>query len=135
MQIRQRIAAAAATVILGGCASAGYDKPYAIIETGVTQDVNRQLPVIIERIDGSSPMRGHNPPPVEPGRRVVELSSVGRSNAKSLVQTVIVEAEPCKRYRLAAQYDSRLDLEWQPVLQWAEDIGECRAKFFPRAAK
>jgi len=136
MQTRARtLTAAAIVVVLGGCASAGYDKPYAIIETGVTQDVNRQLPVIIERIDGSSPMRGHNPPPVEPGRRVVELSSVGRSNAKSLVQTVIVEAEPCKRYRLAAQYDSRLDLEWQPVLQWAEDIGECRSKFFGPARK
>jgi hypothetical protein len=80
-------------------------------------------------------MRGQNPPPVEPGRRVVELSSVGRSNAKHLIQTVVVEAEPCKRYRLAAEYDTRLDMEWKPVLQYAEDIGECRAKFFPRAAK
>ena len=135
MQMHQRLAAAAAVVVVGGCASAGYDKPYAIIESGSVQDVSRQTPVIIERIDGSSPMRGHSPPPVEPGRRVVEVSSVGRSNAKSLVQTVIVEAEPCVRYRLAAQYDSRLDLEWKPVLQWYEDIGECRAKFFGGATK
>ena len=131
MQSRARILTAAAiAVVLGGCASAGYDKPYALIESGEVQDVNRQTPVIIERIDGSSPMRGRGQP-VEPGKRVVELSSVGRSNAKSLIQTVVVEAEPCIRYRLAAQYDTRLDLEWKPVLQWAEPIGECRAKFFP----
>ena len=135
MTLEQRLAAAVAAVILGGCASAGYDKPYAIIESGGVQEVSRQTPVIIERIDGHSPMRGHNPPPVEPGRRVVELSSVGRSNAKHLIQTVVVEAEPCVRYRLAAEYDTRLDLEWKPVLQYAENIGECRKKFFPGAAK
>ena len=135
MHKQQRIAAVAAALVVGGCASAGYDKPYAIIESGDVQEVSRQSPVIIERIDGSSPMRGRNPPPVEPGRRVVEISSVGRSSAKALVQTVIVEAEPCVRYRLAAQYDTRLDLEWKPVLQYAEDIGECKAKFFGPAPK
>jgi hypothetical protein len=130
MHQQQRIAAIAAVLVVGGCASAGYDKPYALIESGDVQDVNRQSPVIIERIDGNSPMRGR-PQPVEPGKRVVEISSVGRSSAKSLIQTVVVEAEPCMRYRLAAKYDTRLDLEWTPVLQWAEPIGECRAKFFP----
>jgi hypothetical protein len=130
MTLEQRLAAAAAAGILGGCASAGYDKPYAIIESGGVLEVSRQTPVIIERIDGKSPMRGQNTPPVEPGRRVVELSSVGRSSAKSLIQTVVVEAEPCMRYRLAAEYDTRLDVEWKPVLQYAEAIGECRNKFF-----
>lgn len=92
-------------------------------------EINR-TPTVIEQIDGrsSSPAGIGEPNRIEPGRRVLTLSTVPPSAASAggwRIHQFVLDAEPCKRYYVNAQFDSRLGSDWEPVIDFVEPIAGC----------
>ncbi|MCU0938179.1 MAG: hypothetical protein MUC86_03360 [Burkholderiaceae bacterium] len=125
-------------LILGaGVATAGqYDQPYGLIESGDRSQTRKQEPVAISRIDGESPRNPRRPDPVAPGKRSVQVSfSSARAVVADDLQTIEIDVQPCKRYRLVAAYETAVTGKWKPVVQAVEDIGECKRKFMATEGK
>ncbi len=91
-------------------------------------NVNRS-PTIIENIDGQGAFPSH-PIKIEPGQRVITLQGVPLRpgwHGGSLKQMTL-NAKPCKRYYINAQFDSPLSpSDWKPVIDEVEPIGGCKA--------
>jgi len=92
-------------------------------------EINR-TPTVIEQIDGrsSSPAGIGEPNRIEPGRRVLTLSTVPPSAASAggwRIHQFTLDAAPCKRYYVNAQFDSRLGSDWEPVIDFVESIPGC----------
>jgi hypothetical protein len=116
--------------LLPGLAAAGpYDQPYGLIESGDRSQTRSQEPVAISRIDGKSPQNPRRPDPLAPGKHTVEISfSSARAVVGDNLKTIEIDVQPCKRYRVVAQYHTAASGKWDPVVS-AEDIGECKRKF------
>ena len=86
-------------------------------------------PVAISRIDGKSPQNPRRPDPLAPGKHTVEISfSSARAVVGDNLKTIEIDVQPCKRYRVVAQYHTAASGKWDPVVG-VEDIGECKRKF------
>lgn len=109
-----------------------FSEPYALIESGRASTPRRQVPVGVTQIDGRRTRNSMRSDPIAPGRRQVtlSLSSSARAVVHEPLRTIEIDAEPCKRYRIVAQYEVAMSGRWQPVMQTVEDIGECRRRFF-----
>jgi hypothetical protein len=131
------ILVALVAAMLSSAAGAGpYDQPYGLIESGTRSQTRKQEPVAISRIDGESPRNARRPDPVAPGVRKVEVSfTSARTVVADELQSIEVNVEPCKRYQLAAQYETATTGKWKPVVQSVEDIGECKRKFMQGETK
>ena len=126
------MAVLAATIgLLPGLAAAGpYDQPYGLIESGDGSQTRNQEPVAISRIDGASTRNPRRPDPVAPGKHAVEISfTSARAVVGDDLKTIEIDVQPCKRYRVVAQYHTSASGKWDPVVASVEDIGECRKKF------
>lgn len=126
------MAVLAATIgLLPGLAAAGpYDQPYGLIESGDRSQTRNQEPVAISRIDGASTRNPRRPDPVAPGKHAVEISfTSARAVVGDDLKTIEIDVQPCKRYRVVAQYHTSASGKWDPVVASVEDIGECRKKF------
>lgn len=114
----------------GGCAAVGpFDEPYALFETGLRSAVRKELPVIINSVDGKYYRDPRRPGPFKPGKHVLEVhftTALGPSWKHR--KTVEIDADPCSRYRIVARYDNLTHVEWTPVI-YPEPIGECVARF------
>ena len=119
--------------LLPGLAAAGaYDQPYGLIESGDRSQTRNQETVAISRIDGASTRNPRRPDPVAPGKHAVEISfTSARAVVGDDLKTIEIDVQPCKRYRVAAQYHTSASGKWDPVVQSVEDIGECKKKFMP----
>ena len=128
---------ALAAALLCGAAWAGpYDQPYGLIESGDRSQTRKHEPVAISRIDGESPRNPRRPDPVAPGRHSVQISfTSARTVVADDLQTIEIDVEPCKRYRVVAAYETAVGGKWKPVVQSVEDIGECRRKFMSGESK
>ena len=85
--------------------------------------------VAIAKIDGKSPRDPRRPEPLAPGKHSVEISfSSARAVVGDDLKTIEIDVQPCKRYRVVAQYHTSASGKWDPVVS-AEDIGECKKKF------
>jgi len=117
--------------LLPGLAAAGaYDQPYGLIESGDRSQTRNQETVAIIRIDGASTRNPRRPDPVAPGKHAVEISfTSARAVVGDDLKTIEIDVQPCKRYRVAAQYHTSASGKWDPVVQSVEDIGECKKKF------
>lgn len=124
-------ALAALAWLLPGLAAAGpYDQPYGLIESGDRSQTRKQETVAISRIDGVSTRNARRPDPVAPGKHAVEISfASARAVVGDDLKTIEIDVQPCKRYRVAAQYHTSTSGKWDPVVQSVEDIGECKKKF------
>jgi hypothetical protein len=126
-----------ALIVGAGAASAGqYDQAYGLIESGDRSQTRKQEPVAISRIDGESPRNPRRPDPVAPGKRTVQVSfSSARAVVADDLQTIEIDVQPCKRYRIVAAYETAVTGKWKPAVQAVEDIGECKRKFMPAEGK
>ena len=125
---------AALAVLAGlvpGLAAAGpYDQPYGAIESGDRSQTRKHETVAISRIDGKSTNNPRRPDPVAPGKHAVEISfTSARAVVGDDLKTIEIDVQPCKRYRVVAQYHTSASGKWDPVVQSVEDIGECKKKF------
>lgn len=128
------------TVALAGSAApawgGSYDQPYGIVETGDKSEVRKHATVAISKIDGQTTRNPRRPDPVAPGKHSVEISfSSARAVVGDDLKTIEVDVEPCKRYRVVAQYTTPTSGKWEPVVQSIENIGECQRKFFATSSK
>jgi hypothetical protein len=126
-----------AFIVSAGVVSAGqYDQAYGLIESGDRSQTRKLEPVAISRIDGESPRNPRRPDPVAPGKHVVQVAfSSARAVVADDLQTIEIDVQPCKRYRIVAAYETAITGKWKPVVQAVEDIGECKRKFMPAEGK
>lgn len=111
-------------------AAGQYEQPYGRVESGSRMQTQKHEPAAITKIDGKSTRDVRRSDPLAPGKHVV---TVRFSSARTVVaeqsQTIEVDVQPCKRYLIAASYESKVHGHWTPVVQAVEDIGECTRKF------
>ncbi|HEX4882760.1 MAG TPA: hypothetical protein VFX05_01400 [Casimicrobiaceae bacterium] len=124
--MRRTFVLLAAPALLAGCQTWGPTWSEVTGERYHVTVLNR-MPTVIEKIDGRSSYPAR-PIKVDPGRRVVELQGVPPTPGwRGTLQEFVLDAEPCKRYYLNAQFDSRLGVSrWTPVIDEVETIAGCR---------
>jgi hypothetical protein len=90
-----------------------------------------RMPAIVERVDEQgafSEPRG-TPIRIEPGRRVLQLQGVPPSpgwHGGGTLQEFALDAEPCKRYYVNAQFENSLAFSrWRPLIDEVEPIAGC----------
>jgi hypothetical protein len=88
-----------------------------------------RAPTIIERIDGQGAFiyGTDRSVKVDPGKRQVTLQGVPlRPGWQGYLKEMTLEAEPCKRYYINAQYPDPLSPSaWTPVIAYVETIAGC----------
>jgi hypothetical protein len=123
--MRRTLVLAAVPALLAGCQTWGPTWSEVTGERYHVALVNR-MPTVIEKVDGSSsfPTR---PIKIEPGRHVVELQGIPQTPGwRGTLKEFVLDAAPCKRYYLNAQFDGKLSVsQWTPVIDEVESIPGC----------
>lgn len=92
-------------------------------------ELNRS-PTIIETVDGRSerPTGYDRSIRIEPGKRLLTLQGVPlRPGWQGYVKEFTLEAQPCQRYYINAQFDGPLvPSDWKPIVDYVEPIAGCR---------
>jgi hypothetical protein len=114
----------AVALLVGGCQSWG---PTWSEVTGERfhRAISHRRPAIIENIDGQSAFASH-PIRIEPGQRrlVLQGPDPGRPGGGTL-QVFMLDAAPCQRYYINAQFDNAVGPAWRPVIDYTEPIAGC----------
>ncbi len=67
-----------------------------------------------------------NPVRIEPGRRMIVLQAPPVAGFRfGTERTMELDIEPCKRYYFAAVRKTALDQDWQPRIDYVEQIAGC----------
>jgi hypothetical protein len=120
------IPALAAPLLLDGCQTWG---PTWSEVTGARYNVTivNRRPAIIDQVDG----QGAFPDPrlirITPGehRLVVQGPAPGWPGGPPL-HVMMLNAEPCKRYYINAQFDTTITQQWTPVIDYVDTIAGCQ---------
>lgn len=128
---KSTIALAAAALLLTGCQTWGPTRSEVTGNRYYRTTLNR-MPAIIERVDAQGAFAEPRGMPIriEPGQRVLQLQGVPPSPGwhGGTQQEFVLNAEPCRRYYVNAQFDNRLSMSrWQPVIDEVETIAGCTA--------
>jgi hypothetical protein len=117
-------------LLLAACATGPYREPYAeiVADRSPAADPN-VVPVIINRVDDRTSLYSDRAV-VPPGSHKVTIDVPPRKGFHLATQeTVVMDAEPCTRYYIAARLDTPVTQEWQPLVRSVERIRECEEKF------
>jgi hypothetical protein len=89
--------------------------------------ITNRRPAIIDRVDDRCAYTDPNLIRVEPGmhRLVVQGPAPGWPGGPPL-HVMMLNAEPCMRYYVNAQFSSTIQQEWTPVVDHAERIAGCQ---------
>ena len=114
--------------VLAGCATEAREDS-AFIEPGPRSETRRELPVLVNGLDGQVLLKYRAPIPVKPGRHTVDVyfsSGVVAGGAEKHRRTLEIDAAPCTRYLIVARYTHPLttSAEWEPVV-YPEKIADC----------
>lgn len=116
----------AAPLFLEGCQTWG---PTWSEVTGQRYNVTipNRRPAIIDRVDNQGSFVDPNLIRIEPGERrlVVQGPAPGWAGGPPL-HVMILNAEPCKRYYINAQFANTITQEWTPVIDFVEPISGCQ---------
>lgn len=118
------IAAAAAALALGGCASA----PLSFVDAAPTPKADMTYyPVRVVAVDDRLQFGGFGQPvQLSPGPRRLVLEAAPAASARGSVQkTFYLKIEPCRRHLLAARRASPLQADWSLVEMPPEPVGNC----------
>ena len=111
-------------LLLTGCQTWGPTWSEVTGERWNTTIVNRR-PAIIEQIDGRSAFPTY-PIRIEPGSRQLVLSAPAPGwTGGSQLRTMVLEAKPCERYYVNAQFNSPLEPAFVPIVDYVERIAGC----------
>ena len=85
-------------------------------------------PAVIEKIDGNSAFP-NRPIKIDPGTHVIEVSAVAPRPRPggSPLKTMTLDVKPCKLYYINAQYQNSVDYDFQPVIDYVDDVAGCKA--------
>ena len=105
------VPAIAAPVLLDGCQTWG---PTWSEVTGQRYNVTitNRRPAIIDQVDN----QGAFPDP-----RLIKITPGGPP-----LHVMMLNAEPCKRYYINAQFDTTITQQWTPVIDYVEPIAGCQ---------
>ena len=83
-------------------------------------------PAIIERVDDQGAFAQY-PVRMEPGtHRIVLWGAAPGWPGGAELKLFMLDAAPCKRYYVNAQFLNNLQPEWTPVIDYVEDIAGCK---------
>ena|SRR5215471_3462643 len=84
-------------------------------------------PGVIERVDEQGAF-AQQPIKIEPGEHRIVLGSVAPGwTGGPMLQTMQLDAKPCKRYYLNGQFQNNVGPDFKPVIDYVEDIAGCTA--------
>ena len=118
--------ALAAPLLLDGCQTWGPTWSEVTGQRYNVTIVNRR-PAIIDRVDNEGAFPDPRLIKVSPGehRLVVQGPAPGWPGGPPL-HVMMLNAEPCKRYYINAQFESTIQTQWQPVIDYVEPIAGCQ---------
>ena len=112
-----------ASLLMAGALA--YQSPYVMFEAAARSPVRDVHPATIMRVDGAH-AGPHRAGPLTPGVHEIEVSLPGpMAVGKPTRQTLVIDAQPCTRYFVAAARSSRTSRDWQAYVERSEAIGEC----------
>ena len=116
-------------VVLAGCQTWGPTWSEVTGSRYYRVELNR-MPATIEQIDGRSafPSGPNELIRIEPGKRTLTLGAVPPSFVTAggwQLQEFVLDAEPCMRYYINSQWDSRIGSQWTAVVDGVERIAGC----------
>ena len=116
-----------APLYLGGCQTWG---PTWSELTGQRYNVTiaNRRPAIIDQVDSRGAFPDPNVIRIEPGehRLVIQGPAPGWIGGPPL-HVMLLQAEPCMRYYINAQFQNTITQEWKPVVDYVEPIAGCQA--------
>jgi hypothetical protein len=123
----RKVLLAGFAVVLAGCQTWGptwSEVTGARYSTGEIQQYRR--PAVIERIDDQGAFAQY-PVKIEPGAHRIVLGgpAPGWPGGAEL-KVFTLDAAPCKRYYINAQFLNNIQPEWSPTIDYVEDIAGCR---------
>ena len=83
----------------------------------------RQI-AVIDQIDKQASF-STNPIRIEPGEHRLILQASPGWPGSPPSQVYYLNAEPCKRYYVNAQFKNTISQEWTPVIDYVQTISEC----------
>ena len=85
--------------------------------------LNRRA-AIIERIDEQGAFAQY-PIRVAPGAHQVTIQGPVPRPGGGYLKSFTLDAEPCKRYYINAQFKNRIDVDFEPLIDYVEGISGC----------
>jgi hypothetical protein len=118
------------SALAAGCATVeAFDEPYTLFEGGFRSAGRKEIPVIINTVDGQALQDPRRSVAIKPGRHQLDVRfTTATGPDRKHRATLEIVAEPCTRYRIVARYTNLTHVEWMPVI-YPEPIGECVARF------
>lgn len=86
--------------------------------------LNRR-PAVIESIDGNSAYATY-PIKIAPGQHALVIGGIAPGWKGPNLANFSLDAEPCKRYYINAQFKNPVEPDFVPVLDYVEDIAGCK---------
>ena len=89
--------------------------------------ITNRRPAMILQVDTQGSFPDPNLIRIEPGERrlVVQGPAPGWAGGPPL-HVMMLNAEPCKRYYINAQFANTITQEWTPVIDYVENISGCQ---------
>jgi hypothetical protein len=113
-------------LVLPGCQTWGptwSELSGARYSTGEIHQYRR--PAVIERVDDQGAFAQY-PVKMIPGpHRIVLGGPAPRWPGGTELKVFMLDAEPCKRYYINAQFLNNIQPEWTPVIDYVDDIAGC----------
>jgi|SRR6267378_3438485 len=112
-----------ALLLAAGCATYSDQVSYLYGNRTIRTNLHT-FPTQITAVDGVSTLSGENPVRVEPGEHVISLVTAPAAGFRLPEQREIkLLVEPCRRYYIVAERESRLHQNWKPVIEYVEHAG------------
>ena len=123
--LNRTLCLAAAAVVLGGCATS---EPFSYLDGRRYYQAQMNVSnASIASVDGKDYVQ--NPVRIDPGVHEITLETrpVGGFRFADK-RTITLDVKPCKRYYFAAVRETALSQDWQPKVDYVEDIAGCGSK-------
>lgn len=121
--LRPSIVAFGLATVLAGCAGTA---PLSVLDDGRVyyRAVLNRFPVIVTRIDDESNV--FRKPVLPPGEHRVRFSAAPVAGFTQPVEkTYLMNIAPCTRYYVAAQRSSKIEQDWDLVVERTDEVGGC----------
>lgn len=109
--------------VLAACASGYHYSQLSGQKYNVTNLNN--YPVIINRIDGQSPLVGEPYVPVNPGPRTIEVQGPPNLTNPGEYRSITIDVKVCTRYYIVAFKPERLTSDFTPQIDYEMPVPGC----------
>src|SRR5262249_10070551 len=90
-----------------------------------TQTILKRRAGVINTIDGNSAFPTY-PIKIEPGQHTLVIGGIAPGWRGPNLATFSLDAAPCKRYFINAQFRNPVEPDFVPVVDYVEDIAGCK---------